>query len=324
MEWLDRRKLDVTSNGRRCHLEQLSVVLADLSPVSASGAMSGNTSAYPWQQPFWKPAKGKTGVFWYLILIHVLAVVGIILFPAPSLTVMVSSLLLACLGGLGTTVCYHRALAHRSLRLNSVVEHVLTFWAMFNGSGAPASWVAYHRRHHLYADTPADISSPVFGGFWWSHLRWLYQTGPADPRKWCPELNKGGRWYWEHLQIPIVAVSLLCGLPFGLQAFFWVGAMRLVYSLHMQCFVNSVTHLGKSEQGISSQNIWWLGPLQLSAWGENWHGNHHANAGSARLGLSRWQVDIGWYFIRLLEVTRLARNVRGPRAAGIGQATART
>jgi len=26
-------------------------------------------------------------------------------------------------------------------------------------------------------------------------------------------------------------------------AFFWVGAIRLVYSLHLQCFVNSITHI---------------------------------------------------------------------------------
>jgi len=214
---------------------------------------------------------------------------------------------------LGTTVCYHRVLAHRTLRLNKVVEHLLVFWAMFNGSGAPASWVAYHRNHHSRTDTPEDISSPKQGGFWWAHLRWLYQSAPADRQRWCPDLNQGAYKGWEYAQVPVILISLFCGLAFGWAGFFWLGAIRLVYSLHMQCLVNSLTHLGHSDEGDSSKNVWWLGPLQLTAWGENWHRNHHSNAGSARLGLRWWQTDIGWYFIYALEIAGLARNVKRPR-----------
>jgi len=38
----------------------------------------------PWDRPFWKPVRGKEGVFAYLVLIHVLAIVGLILFPLPG------------------------------------------------------------------------------------------------------------------------------------------------------------------------------------------------------------------------------------------------
>src|SRR5882762_1799895 len=62
----------------------------------------------PWDRPFWKPVHGKEGVFAYLVLIHVLAVVGLILFPVPSLKVVGMTLLSIAFGGLGTTVCYHR------------------------------------------------------------------------------------------------------------------------------------------------------------------------------------------------------------------------
>jgi fatty-acid desaturase len=184
---------------------------------------------------------------------------------------------------------------------------------MFNGSGAPASWVAYHRHHHARTDTPDDISSPKQGGFWWAHLRWLYQSAPADKQRWCPELNRGAYKVWTWAETPVILLSLFCGLVLGWQGFFWVGAIRLVYSLHMQCFVNSLTHLGHSDDGDSSQNLWWLGPLQLTAWGENWHRNHHANAGSARFGQRWWQTDIGWYFICALEAVGLASNVKRPR-----------
>lgn len=267
----------------------------------------------PWDQPFWKPARGKEGVLLYLVLIHVLAAIGLILFPLPSLKVFGYAVLLMALGGFGTTVCYHRMLAHRTLKLNAVIEHLLIFWAMFNGSGSPASWVAYHRRHHATTDTPEDISSPKQGGFWWAHLRWLYQSAPADKQKWCPELTRGMYRIWTYAETPVILLSLLGGLLLGWQGFFWIGAIRLVYSLHMQCLVNSLTHLGHAAEGDSSQNVWWLGPLQLTAWGENWHANHHSSAGSARLGLRWWQPDIGWYFIYALEAVGLARNVKRPR-----------
>jgi len=243
----------------------------------------------------------------------VLAVIGLILFPFPNFRILSLTLLFTALGGFGTTVCYHRMLAHRTLKVNKIIEHLLVFWAMFNGSGAPASWVAYHRHHHSSTDTPDDVSSPKQGGFWWAHLRWLYQSAPADPQRWCPELDRGLYKVWTLAQTPVILLSLFGGLALGWQGFFWVGAIRLVYSLHMQCLVNSVTHLGHSEEGDSSKNVWWLGPLQLTAWGENWHRNHHSNAGSARLGLRWWQTDVGWYFICALEAVGLASNVKRPR-----------
>jgi len=272
----------------------------------------------PWERPFWKPVRGKEGVFAYIVIIHVLAIVGIILFPLPSWKVVGLSIFFAALGGLGTTVCYHRMLSHKTLKTNRVVEQILIFWAVFNGSGHPASWVAYHRLHHSVTDTEEDISSPKQGGFWWAHLRWLYQTNPADKPRWAPELTRGIYRIWGWLESPVIVVSIFTGLllGFGWMGFFWMGAIRLVYNLHMQCFVNSLTHLGEPEEGEdSSINVWWLGPFQLTAWGENWHKNHHHHAGSAKLGLRWWQTDIGWYFIWTLELFGLAHSVKRPRAS---------
>jgi fatty-acid desaturase len=266
----------------------------------------------PWERPFWQPAPNKGAVLLYLVLIHVLAIVGIILFPIPSWKVLGLTVLFTALGGFGTTICYHRLLAHRTFKVNKFIEHFLIFWAMFNGSGAPASWVAYHRHHHSRADTPDDISSPKHGGFWWAHLRWLYQSPRADVKKWAPDLLQGTYKIWTYAEGPVLLLSLFSGLILGWQGFFWAGGIRLVYSLHMQCLVNSLTHLGHAEDGDTSQNVWWLGPLQLTAWGENWHANHHHNAGSARFGLRWWQPDIGWYVIYALESIGLAHSVKRP------------
>lgn len=267
----------------------------------------------PWERPFWKPVPAKSAIFIYLVLVHALAATGLILFPIPHIKVLIATLVLTALGGLGTTVCYHRLLAHRTFKVNRLVENFLIFWAIFNGSGAPATWVGYHRHHHSHTDTADDISSPKQGGFWWAHLRWLYQSPSADTQRWCPELTRGVYKFWEYSEVPIILLSLFCGLLLGWEGFFWIGAIRLVYSLHLQCLVNSLTHMGHAGDRDSSQNIWWLGPFQLTAWGENWHRNHHERPGSARLGMRWWQIDVGWYFICGLEAIGVARNVKRPK-----------
>jgi len=265
----------------------------------------------PWKAPWWKPAKGDRATFGYLIAIHVLAAIGLVLFPVPGWKVMAATVFLAWLGGLGITVCYHRTLAHTALRLNGVVRHILIFFAMFNGSGSPDSWAANHRQHHAKVETADDISSPWIGGFWWSHLRWLWQAGNVPLNRWCPDLNKREYRLWSRLQIPLLAISVFGGLFFGWAAFFWLGPMRLVFSLHAQCFVNSIAHMREDRKPgeDSSQNIFWLGFVQFFQ-GENWHGNHHAKPSSARLGWKAWQVDFGWYAIVILEALGLARNVK--------------
>src|SRR5262245_59738909 len=99
------------------------------------------------------------------MLIHILAVVGIVLFALPGWKVFLATFALTAMGGLGTTVGYHRGLSRRAVKLNPVVEQILIFFAVFNGSGAPSTWIADHRDHHANSDTICDVSSPRHGGF---------------------------------------------------------------------------------------------------------------------------------------------------------------
>jgi fatty-acid desaturase len=269
----------------------------------------------PWTRPWWQYSEGNGPVLFYIASVHVLAVIGLILFPLPGWRVLAVALSVASVGGVGTSVCYHRCLAHRSLRLNSVVENVLIFFTIFNASGEPLSWVANHRQHHAKADTAEDVSSPRHGGFWWAHIRWVYQWSGSEVGRWCPDLDKHKYRVWQKLQIPIIALSVFLGLVWGWQAFFWIGAIRLVYSLHFQMLVNSLLHMtpGLPEGVDSSRNIWWLGPLQLGAWGENWHRNHHSDANAARFARKWWQIDLGWYVIKGLKAVGLANDVRSSR-----------
>jgi stearoyl-CoA desaturase (delta-9 desaturase) len=281
------------------------------SAESAAHTYGTTTSNAPWEQPWYAASGPDIGTFAWIMLIHATALVGLVLFPLPGWRIFFGALALAFAGGLGTTVCYHRAIAHRSMTLNPWARGVLTFIAMFNGSGAPASWASRHRQHHATADTPEDVSSPVFGGFWWAHLRWLWQTGPSPMDRYGRDLKSPSYMAWRYLQVPMLTLSYFFGLYFGWAAFFWLGAIRLCFALHAQCFVNSVCH---TEPGIaigedSSRNVAWLGIVHLLQ-GENWHRNHHSRPGSARLGWSWRQPDAGYVLILALEKLGLATDVR--------------
>ncbi len=265
----------------------------------------------PREWPWWRTTRSGAAVLFWIVLIHLTAVAGLILFPLPGWGILTGALALAWLGGVGTTVCYHRAIAHRALKLEPWVSAILTFFAVFNGSGVPVRWAAGHRQHHAYADTADDISSPTWHGFWWAHLRWLWQTDAPPVARFCPDLAHPTYQVWTHLQAPILALSYFSGLFFGVRGFFWLGAIRLVFALHAQCFVNSICHrAGEAAPGDdSSRNVFWLGFMHLLQ-GENWHRNHHARPGLAQLGWKWWQLDCGYLVIRILEKLGAATEVR--------------
>ena len=66
----------------------------------------------PWNAPWWRATRGDRKVLLWVILIHLGACVGLALTPCPSWRVLGCAASLYFLGGLGTTVCFHRAIAH--------------------------------------------------------------------------------------------------------------------------------------------------------------------------------------------------------------------
>lgn len=243
------------------------------------------------------------------------ALAGLVLLPWPGFAIAGLAFVLLWLGGLGTTIGYHRGLAHGAVRLNRAVETALVGFAVFNGSGNPLTWVANHRYHHAHSDTERDVSSPHQGGFLWAHLRWLWQAEQARPERYCPDLIARGYRSWSRLQVPILAFAVLCGLLLwpalgwkgALAACTWLGPLRLVFALHVQASVNSICHLSPvTKEHGSARDVWWLVPFHLGQ-GENWHANHHNSARDPRLGRKWWQLDTAWWVITALAGCRLAR-----------------
>jgi len=84
----------------------------------------------------------------------------------PLARALVAAAVVTQLSILATTVYLHRVLAHRSLTVRPPVAMVfrLIIWMMTGIT--PRAWVAVHRRHHAFSDTPQDPHSPVVLGFW--------------------------------------------------------------------------------------------------------------------------------------------------------------
>ena len=88
---------------------------------------------HPWTLPWWKVEGTNSWTLVYIVTVHALALIGIAMFPLPGWKIFLWSLSFASMGALGTTVAYHRGLAHRAVKLNWIVEQVLIFGAVFNG-----------------------------------------------------------------------------------------------------------------------------------------------------------------------------------------------
>ncbi len=230
--------------------------------------------------------------------------------------VAVAAILLYATGGLGVTLCYHRTLTHRGLRLRKPVEYLFAILGTLALQGDPIRWVATHRKHHAHADAQGDPHGRDHG-FRWAHVDWLYKRNDALPtheelRRFAPDLWASRfyrtlrRTHWP-LHFVLGAVLFAFG---GWSWVIWGIFVRLVVSYHVTWLVNSAAHsIGYRTYRTAdlSTNCWWVAVL---AWGEGWHNNHHAFPYSARHGLRWFEIDPTWWGVKTLALLRLADRIK--------------
>lgn len=210
-----------------------------------------------------------------------------------------------------TTIYLHRVLAHRALVLRPGVALLFRAVLWVTTGITPRAWVAVHRKHHAFSDTPQDPHSPKVLGFWAVQLGnvRLYRATIRDGvtvAKYSRDLppDRLDRALFDHafagLAIGITLLILVLGPVAGLVA----AGIHTVAYLAVNSAVNAVGHTyGKRPYDNLATNNQWL------AWisgGEGLHNNHHAAPTSARFALDPGQRDPGWWLIRLLLRTRQA------------------
>lgn len=221
------------------------------------------------------------------------------------------------------TIFLHRHQAHRALELHPLISHFFRFWLWLSTGTITKEWVSVHRQHHAKVETEDDPHSPVIYGIGKVLLEGyeLYRKvalngetmkkyGYATPDDWL-ERNIYTPFSVAGLVVLFFANLVLFGAP-GIVM--WV-AQLLWQPVFAAGIINGMGHwwgYRNFEVTDASTNIV---PWGIFIGGEELHNNHHAFPSSAKLSNRWWEVDIGWMYIRTLEVLGLAEVKKvSPRA----------
>jgi len=249
-----------------------------------------------------------------------------------SWTAVNVALALYALRMLAITGFYHRYFSHKAFRTSRGMQFLFALLGASAVQRGPLWWASQHRHHHAHADDEHDAHSPHRHGFLWSHTGWfMARANFATRMAAVPDLAKYPELRFLDRFDALVPLLLAIGLygagellaysapalgTSGLQLVVWGFAISTVVLYHATFTVNSLAHtIGwrrYATRDRSRNNLW----LALLTFGEGWHNNHHHFPGSARQGFYWWEIDLTYYFLKLLEAFGLIWGLR-PVPAGI-------
>ena len=212
------------------------------------------------------------------------------------------------------TIFLHRHQAHRALALHPVAAHFFRFWLWLTTGMVTREWVAIHRKHHAATETTDDPHSPQTRG-----IRTVLLEGAElyrmESRK-AETLERYGRgtpddWIERTLYARHSALGVSLMLVIDLALFGPIGlTMWAVQMLWIPIFaagvINGIGHYWGYRNFAPSDASRNIVPWGVLIGGEELHNNHHAYPSSARFSSRWWEFDVGWLYIRMLEILRLA------------------
>ena len=251
-----------------------------------------NHSVFDWL------AHGITGAGWGTLAIYLLIVTQITIFAV--------------------TLYLHRCQAHRGVDFHPALAHFFRFWVWLTTSMITREWAAIHRKHHARCETEEDPHSPQFLGIGNVLRRGveLYRAARRDR----PSIEKYGKgcpddWIERHLYTPHATLGPVLMLAINALLFGFAGvAVWAIQMLWIPVWaagvVNGLGHWWGYRNFETSDKSTNLSPWGVWIGGEELHNNHHAFPSSAKFSLRRFEFDIGWAAIKVLEKLRLATVLR--------------
>ena len=224
------------------------------------------------------------------------------------------------------TIFLHRAQAHRALELHGIPSHFFRLWLWLTTGMVTKEWVAIHRKHHAKCETEDDPHSPQTRGIKTVLLTGseLYRSeaknqetlakyGLGTPDDWL-ERNLYARFSWQGVGVMLIVNLLLFG---AIGAAVWAVQMLWI-PITAAGIVNGIGHwwgYRNFEAPDASRNV---SPWGIVIGGEELHNNHHTYPTSAKLSVKPYEFDIGWAYIRGLEMLGLAAVRKTPPQLKLG------
>ena len=247
------------------------------------------------------------------VLIHLAALVGGILveWTAEAIGIAVVSYWARMFG---VTAGYHRYFSHRTFKLSRLGQFLMALLAQSSAQRGALWWAAHHRHHHKHSDAPDDVHSPVQRGFWYSHVGWIFSDNSQTHSERIKDLTKYPELVWldRYHHIPAIALALFSYWLAGASGLFIGFFMSTVVLWHATFTINSLSHVWGSrryETTDDSRNNAFLAFITL---GEGWHNNHHHYQASVRQGFAKWEIDLTYLTLKVMEKLRLVSELREP------------
>ena len=240
------------------------------------------------------------------------------LFQAGFVTLLVYLLVATQLTIFSVTLYLHRSQAHRAVDFHPVIAHFFRFWTWLTTSMITREWAAIHRKHHAKCETEEDPHSPQVKGIktvFWRGVE-LYREARND-RESIEKYGKGcpDDWIERHLYTPHATLgpTLLLFISFALFGFAGVAvwAIQMLWIPFWAAgVVNGLGHWWGYRNFETTDTATNLTPWGVWIGGEELHNHHHAFPSSAKFALRKFEFDIGWSTIKLLQAVGLAKVLR--------------
>ncbi|HEX5785603.1 MAG TPA: fatty acid desaturase, partial [Burkholderiaceae bacterium] len=213
------------------------------------------------------------------------------------------------------TIFLHRHQAHRALDLHPIPSHFFRFWLWMTTGMVTKEWASIHRKHHAKCEQEGDPHSPVVFGIKKvltqgaelyraesKNAETMARYGHGTPNDWLEN-----KVYAPHSALGVSLMLIIDVLLFGaIGLTIWAVQMAWI-PITAAGIINGLGHhwgYRNFEAADASTNV---SPWGILIGGEELHNNHHTYPTSAKLSVKSYEFDIGWVYIRALEMLGLAK-----------------
>jgi len=218
---------------------------------------------------------------------------------------------------LGHSLGMHRRFIHRSYACPKWMEYFFVHLGTLVGLAGPLGMLRTHDMRDWAQRQNQCHSYFSHGEKWYRDVYWqifcsikLTQSPSFVPE---PEIAQDKVYCWMEKtwmlqQFPWALLFYFLG---GWAWVFWGICSRVSISIFGHWLIGYFAHNSGGKDwhvkgaAVQGHNVRWTALLTM---GENWHNNHHAFPGSAKLGLEEGQWDPGWWVLMLLNKLGLASN----------------